>query len=169
MNNCNTEISYYNEKSCNKKNDGNFYNGNFDFRKFEHTSLSQQTDITNNITETDTQTINYIDNNYSNSNKIATIIVNPTPSLNENYLWIPEGVTDNVVPGLDSILSCTQPKYATLAAVHNFMTNINTTINNEIQHIQTEINSLEITNQQNVSKYLHHHTSHTDFMYQRYY
>ena len=29
------------------------------------------------------------------------MIVNPTPSLNENYLWIPE-TTDNVVPGLDS-------------------------------------------------------------------
>ena len=31
--------------------------------------------------------------------KIATAIVNPTPSLIENYLWIPEGITDNVVPG----------------------------------------------------------------------
>ena len=31
---------------------------------------------------------------------MATIILNPTPSLNENCLWIPE-VSDNVVPGLD--------------------------------------------------------------------
>ena len=74
------------------------------FRKIENTSLTQQTDITNNITENITQTINYADNNYLD-NKIATTVVNPTPSLTENYLWIPEGITDNVAPGLDSILN----------------------------------------------------------------
>ena len=66
-------------------------------------SLSQQTNITNKIIETRTQTINYIDNNYLNSNKQAAVILNPTPSLNENYLLIPEGITNNVVPGLDSM------------------------------------------------------------------
>ena len=99
---------------------------------------------------------------------MATIIVNPTPSLNENYLWIPE-TTDNVVPGLDSLLTYIQSKYATLTSLQNSRTNVNNTINNEIQNLQTEINNIEITNPstQNVSKHLHYHTSHTDFMYQR--
>ena len=47
----------------------------------ENISLTQQTDITNNITETNTQTINYVDDNYIKNDKIATIILNPTPSL----------------------------------------------------------------------------------------
>ena len=71
------------------------------------------------------------------------------------------------MPGLDSLVPCIQPKFATLAALQNSITNINHTINNEIQNIQTDINNTEITNPQNVSKYLHYHTSHTDFMYQR--
>ena len=50
----------------------------------ENISLSQQTDITNNITETNNQTITYVDTSYLNNNKIATIIVNPTPSLTDN-------------------------------------------------------------------------------------
>ena len=77
-------------------------NDNFDFRKIENISLSQTTYITNNKTETNTQTINYVDNDYLNNSKIATIIVNPTQPLTENYLWIPESITDNVAPGLDS-------------------------------------------------------------------
>ena len=36
---------------------------------------------------------------------MATIMLNPTPSITENYLWIPEGITDNVVPGLDSFFN----------------------------------------------------------------
>ena len=58
----------------------------FDFRKIENIPLSQQTDITNIKTETNTQTINYVDNNYLNNGKIATTIVNPTPSLADNYI-----------------------------------------------------------------------------------
>ena len=83
-----------------------------------------------------------------------------------NYLWIPE-TTDNVVPGLDSLLTYTQSKYATLTALRNSITNLNNTINNEIANIQTEINNIEIYNPQNVSKNISYHTSHTDFMYQR--
>ena len=60
-----------------------------------------------------------------------------------------------------------QSKYATLTALQNSVTNINNTINNEIANIQTEINNIEITSSQNVSKDLHYHTSHTDFLYQR--
>ena len=101
-----------------------------------------------------------------NNDNIATAIVNPTPSPTENYLWIPE-TTDNVVPGLDSLLTYLQSKYATLTSSQNSITNINNTINNEIQTIQTEINNIEIANPQNVSKNLSYHTSHTDFMYQR--
>ena len=36
----------------------------FNFRKIENISISQQSDITNNITETNNQTITYVDNNY---------------------------------------------------------------------------------------------------------
>ena len=80
------------------------------------------------------------------------MIVNPTPSLPDNYLWIPEGITDNVAPGLDSLLTYIQSKYATLAALQNSITSINTIINNGIQNIQTAINNIEIINPQNVSK-----------------
>ena len=151
INNYDTEINYYSKKSLNKKNYYNFYDDNFNSRKIKNISLSQQTDITNNIIETNNQSINYIDTNYSNNNKIATIIVNPTPSLTENYLWIPE-TPDNVVPGLDSLFTYNQSNYAALTALQNSMTNVHTTINNEIHDIQTEINNIEIINTQNVSK-----------------
>ena len=54
-------------------------------------------------------------------NKIATVIVNPNAG-NENYLWVPE-TTDNVVPGLDSLLTYLQPKYAALTALRNPVNN----------------------------------------------
>ena len=117
INNYDTEINYYNKKSLNKKQYYNFYHGNFNFRKIENISLTQQTDITNNITETNTQTISYADDNYIN-NKITTIVVNTIPEINENYLWIPE-TSDNVAPGLDSLLTYTQSKYATLTSLQN--------------------------------------------------
>ena len=166
INNYDTEINYYNKKSVNKKQYYNFYNDYFNFRKIENISLSQQTDITNNIIETNEQTINYIDNNYINNNNIATVILNPTPSLTDHYIWIPE-TTDNVVPGLDSLLTYLQSKYATINALQNAIANINNTINTEISNIQTEIDNLEITSSQNVSKELHYHTSHTDFMFKK--
>jgi len=100
-------------------------------------------------------------------NKIATIVVNTIPEINENYLWIPE-TSDNVVPGLDSLLTYTQSKYATLTSLQNSITNINNTINNEIQNLSAEINNIENNpGTGNVSKESHYHTSHTDFMYQR--
>ena len=166
INNYDTEINYYNKKTLNKKQYYNFYHDYFNFRKIENISITQQTDITNNITETNTQTINYVDDNYIKNDKIATIILNPTPSLTDNYLWVPE-TSDTVVPGLDSILTFMQSKYATITALQNSIANINNTINNEIANIQTEINNIEITNPQNVSKESHYHTSHTDFMYKR--
>ena len=61
---------------------------------------------------------------------MATIILNPTPSLNENCLWIPE-VSDNVVPGLDSVVTYIQSKYATLAALQDAITNIHNNIRTE--------------------------------------
>ena len=64
INNYDTYINYYNKKSPGKEQYYNFYHGNFNFRKIENISLTQQTDITNNITETNTQTINYVDDNY---------------------------------------------------------------------------------------------------------
>ena len=43
-------------------------------------------------------------------------MLNPIPSTNENYLCIPE-TSDNVVPGLDSLITYTQSKYGTLTAL----------------------------------------------------
>ena len=71
------------------------------------------------------------------------------------------------MPGLHSLLTYTQSKYAALTALQNSITNISNTINSEIQNLHTEMNNIEITNPQNVSKESHYHTSHTDFMYQR--
>ena len=42
-------------------------------------------------------------------------MLNPTPSINKNYLWIPK-TSDNVVPGLDSLIAYIQSSYATLTA-----------------------------------------------------
>ena len=131
------------------------------FRKNENISLSQQTDITYNIIETNTQITNFIDNSYLNNNKIATVILNPTPSTHENYLWTPE-VSDSVVPGLDSMVSYTQSKQATLTASQNAITNMN-------NNVETEINNLEIPNHGNLNanKNLYYNTTHTDYTLQR--
>ena len=83
------------------------------FQKIENISLIQQTGFTRNLSETNTQTINYVDNNDWNNDKIATVILDTVPSLADNYIWIPE-TSDNVVPGLDSLLTYLQSKYATL-------------------------------------------------------
>ena len=139
---------------------------NFNSRIIENISLSQQTYITNNTTETNTETINYDDNYYLNNDKIATVILDTVPSLTDSYIWIPE-TTDNVVPGLGSLLTYIQSKYATLTALQNSITNIINIINNGISNIQNEINNIEIANPHNVSKNLSYHTSHADFMYQR--
>ena len=155
INNYDTEINYHSKKSLNNNNNNyyyNFFNDDINFRKIGNIRISQQTDITNNITETNTQTINYVDHHFLNNNRIAAIIVNPTPSPTENYLWIPEGITDNVVLGLDGLLMHIQSKSATLTALRNSKTNINTTINTEIQDLQSEIINIEITNPQNASK-----------------
>ena len=63
--------------------------------------------MTNNIVETNTETINYAGNSYFNDDKIAIVILNTVPSLTGNYVWILE-TTDNVVPGLDSLLTYLQ-------------------------------------------------------------
>ena len=80
--------------------------------------------------------------------KSQLLFLNTVPSLANNYIWIPE-TGDNVVPGLNSSLTYTQSKYATLTALQNSITNINTTTNNEIQNLQTETNNIELL--------FHHH------------
>ena len=67
INNYDTEINYHNKKSLNKEQHYNFYHDNFNFRKIENISLTQQIGITNIITETNNQTITYVDNNYLNN------------------------------------------------------------------------------------------------------
>ena len=69
--------------------------------------------------------------------------MNPTPSLHEDYLWIPE-TSDVVVPGLNSMVTYTQSKYPTLTALQDAITNIN-------YNIQTEMNSLETPKQGNLN------------------
>ena len=102
-----------------------------------------------------------------NNDKIATIVVNTIPGTNGNYLWIPER-SDNVVPGLTSLLTYTQSKYATLTSLQNSITNANNTINTEMQNLQTETNNIEnAPGTGDVSKESHYHTGHTDFIYQR--
>ena len=145
IHNYDTELNYFNKKSLNKKQHCNFYYDNSDFRKIENISLTQQAYITNNISETGNQTITYVDNNYVNNDKITTIVVNPTPSLTENYLWIPEA-SDNVVPGLDSLLTYTQSKYEALTTLQNSITNINNTVNTKMQTLQAKISNIEISN-----------------------
>ena len=49
----------------------------------------------------------------------------------------------------------------------NVISSINNNMSNDIAITQTQIDNTEITNQQNVSKDLHYHTNHIDFMYQR--
>ena len=157
INNYEAEINY-----CKKSNNYyNFHHDTFNFRKNEIVHSSQQNDITNNIIDTNTQSKNYIGENYVNSNKIATVMLNPTPSTNENYLWIP-GVSDNVVPGLGSMLTCIQSKYATVTALQNAITNIS-------NNIHTGINNLEINNQGNlnVNEVLYCHSNYTDYTFQR--
>ena len=56
-------------------------------------------------------------NHYLNNDKIATIILNPTPSRTENYLWIPEGISDNVVPGLDHIFNLDSIKTCDISSI----------------------------------------------------
>ena len=60
INSYDTEINHYNKKSLDKKQYYNSYHGNLNFRKIENISLTQQTDITNNITETNKKTITYV-------------------------------------------------------------------------------------------------------------
>ena len=64
---------------------------------------------------------------------IATIIVNPTPSLTENYLWIPE-TTDNVVPGLDSLFAYLQPKLCDIISITEFDNQQHAIINDGISN-----------------------------------
>lgn len=161
INNYDTEINYYNKKSVNKKQYYNFYNDYFNFRKIENISLSQQTDINNNIIETNQQTINYIDNNYINNNNIATVFLAPPPLT--GYLWQPE-TSDNVVPGLESILTYIQSKYASISTLQNEITNLSNNISTDITNIQNDISNLPT---QNVSKTLSYHTNHTDFMFEK--
>ena len=70
--------------------------------------------------------------------------------------------SDDVVPGLDSMITYIQPKYATLTTLQNAITNVN-------NNVQTEINNLEIPNQGNlnVNKELYYNTTHTDYTFQR--
>ena len=155
------DLIYHNKKVLNKKNYYNFYNDTFNFKKIENISLSQQTDIINNITETNQQTINYIDNNFINNNNIATIITAPPPLI--GYVWVPE-TSDNVVPGLDSILTYIQSKYASISTLQNEITNLSNNISTDITNIQNDISNLPT---QNVSKTLSYHTNHTDFMFEK--
>ena len=74
ISNYGTDINHFNKESLNKQQYYNFYPDNFNFRNTENISLTQQTDTTNSITETNNQTINDVGNTDLNNDKIATII-----------------------------------------------------------------------------------------------
>ena len=81
----------------------NLYNDTFNLRTIENISLSQQTGIVNNITETNNQTISYIGDSLLNNNNISTVEVNIGSDLvTDNYTWTPSP-SDNVAPGLESL------------------------------------------------------------------
>ena len=125
----------------------NFYNDTFNFRKIENISLSQQTDIVNNITETNNQTISYIDDNFLNTNNIATIVVNPVSEiLADSYIWTPEP-SDNVVPGLESLLTYLDSQYITLIALNNaiFLAREQTLLDVEDSYVNKESISRYVT------------------------
>ena len=69
------------------------------------------------------------------------------------------------MPGLESLLTHIQSKYATINALQDALNDINNTVNNEIVNIETETNNLEVNIPQTVNKSLSYHTNHTDFMY----
>ena len=92
INNYDTDITYYNNnnnKPLNTHSYYNLYHDTFIFRNNDIISNSQHTDIINNITDTSTQTTNYSYENNIDNTKLATVKLNPTPSLNETYSWIP--------------------------------------------------------------------------------
>ena len=106
----------------NKKNYYNFYNDTFNVRKVENISLSQQTDIVNIITETNEQTISYIDDNFLNNNNISTVEINIGSDLiTDNYTWTPSP-SDTVVPGLESLLLFLENQYITLITLNGAIT-----------------------------------------------
>ena len=78
-------------------------------------------------------------------------------------MWVPE-TSDNVVPGLESILTYIQSKYASISTLQNEITNLSNNISTDITNIQNDISNLPT---QNVSKTLSYHTNHTDFMFEK--
>ena len=104
------------------KHNNNLYSDTFNFRKTENISLSQQTDIVNNITETNNQTRNYIDDSFLNNNRTTSVEINIGSDLKtDNYTWVPEP-SDNVVPGLESLLTYLKNQYITLITLNGAIT-----------------------------------------------
>ena len=83
-----------------------------------------------------------------NNTRIATIILNTIPEINEQYIWTPQ-ISNNCVPGLESLLTYINSKYPTLSALQNEITTVNNNINNTITNEITNVNNTittEITN-----------------------
>ena len=70
-------------------------------------------------------------------------------SLDEQYIWSPDRVWDNVVPELDSILRYLELKHAAITSLQNAITDMS-------NHIQTEID-IEFPTNPSVSKITRHH------------
>ena len=106
------------------------------------------------VEDTNALTITYTDDNYSNNDKTSRYELNPFwtsgASLDEQYIWSPDRVWDNVVPGLDSILRYLELKYATITSLQDAITYMN-------NHIQTEIGNIVIPTNPNASKITRHH------------
>ena len=104
-----------------------------------------------------THSLIHVDNSYLNNDTIATNILNPRPSPNEHYAWIIEGITDNVVPGLEHRLTYIASKHSTTKAFQHDNNNLSHHIDDAISNIETNI-------PQHVSKELYYHNSHTVYI-----
>ena len=82
-----------------------------------------------------------------NNNRIATIEVNPVSELLvDRYIWTPE-TSDNVVPGLASLLTYLESQYVTLITLNNavFLAREQTMLEVEDSYVNKESISRYIT------------------------
>ena len=105
------------------------------------------------VEDANTLTITYTDDNYLHNDNIPYEL-NPfwtsDESLDEQYIWSPDRVWDNVAPELDPILRYLELKYARITSLQNAITDMN-------NHTQTEIDNIVIPTGPNASKTTRHH------------
>ena len=88
-----------------------------------------------------------------NNDKLSRYVLNPgfivDDSIEEQYMWS-TNPSDDVVPGLESILEYLELNYTTITSLQNAITDVS-------NHVQTEIDNIEIPTNPSVSKITRHH------------